>query len=407
MILHASQYAEKDISIDTWTEPPPSGLIEYGFHFYMCYVQLAGAFGLAVSNLASALLVLLIVLYLYEAGSRAIAVIRLVAYPLACGVAYTFIQLFFFEESFIQTVRPFLIWMLTVVLVQSLTLRKNFLFRFAVVMLLIGSAALPYLSRTANQRVGLDSAIGFGQANAMGEWYGFCALYFVVLAYTTRANTLRLLSLSIGVGCSYVMMLTVSRGALLATAVAIVVASRHLLKRGFLPVLLVVCMGAMVVASGMFDQSIQSYSQRGAEETGRLAVWPLIIDSFLDSPFIGVGDSNVGANPPGRHFVRPHNAFLYIAQSSGVVPLALFIAYWIRSGRAAHQADVVSPDAAFYFPLLTFTFITVNLSGATFMTFWAIVSLAIPMTAIVHRHAMGLPTQLNTPVRTTRLEIAK
>ena len=287
-----------------------------------------------------------------------------------------------------MAVRPFPTWMLTLVLVQSLALRTNFLHRFALVMFFIGLAALPFISQQTeqDQRVSLQSGIGFSNSNSMGEWYGFCALYFVVLAATSRKNAIRILSLPIAVGCLYVVTLTVSRGALLATAVAIVIASRHLLQRAFLPVLLVVCIGTIVVELGVFEKSAQLYSARGTEDSGRLAVWPLIIDSFLDSPLIGVGHSHVGATAVGRSFVKPHNGFLYLAQSSGIVPLALFIAYWLRSGWAALQADVgKSPDAAFYLPMLAFTFITVNLSGLTFMTFWAIVSLAIPMTAGVRR----------------------
>jgi O-antigen ligase len=377
----------------------------------MSYILLGGVFELQVSNLASALLVLLIFLCLYEIGSQAFTVIRVVAFPLACGITYVFIQLVLHEESLTQAVRPFLLWMLTLVLIQSLALRKSFLHRFAVVMFLIGLAALPYLSfyQTGKyQAAGLDRAIGFGQINAMGEWYGFCALYFVVVACTTRKNALRILSVTIAVGCLYLVTLTVSRGALLATTVGIVVASRHLLKRGFLPVLLVACIGSIVVALGVFDQSVQSYNTRGAEDTGRLAVWPLIIDSFLDSPLTGVGHSNIGATPPGGHFVSPHNGFLYIAQSSGIVPLALFIAYWLRSGWAAHQADVAkSPNSEFYFPLLAFTFITANLSGLTFMTFWAIVSLAIPVTETVQRQALDIRGQLNRGGGTARFETAK
>ena len=72
-----------------------------------------------------------------------------------------------------MTVRPFLIWMLTLVLVQSLALRANFLHRFALVMLFIGLAALPYLHfinlETGQvQRAGLDRGIGFGQ----DQWHG-------------------------------------------------------------------------------------------------------------------------------------------------------------------------------------------------------------------------------------------
>ncbi|MEP6958915.1 MAG: O-antigen ligase family protein [Nitrospirota bacterium] len=406
MNTHTSQYEEKIIPAGTPTVSAPSGLIEYGFYFYMCYTLLGGFFGLFVSNLASAVLILLVFFCLWEVGSQIIPVIRVIALPLGCGIAYSFIQLVFFEEPLTTTVRLFLIWMFVLFLIQLLALRANFLHRFALVMFFIGLAALPnissYQSQTEGgtmQRVVLDRAIGFSHPNQMGAWYGFCTVYFVVLGITTKTTILRILSWLSAVGCLYVVTLTVSRGALLAVAVAIVVAGRQFLKRGFIPVLLVVCIGSIVVALGVFEQTAQLYARRGAEDTGRMAVWPLIIDSFLDSPLIGVGHTNAGATPVGRHWVTPHNGFLYLAQSSGVVPLALFIAYWLRVGRAALQADVrKSPEAVFYFPLLAYSFVETNVSAFFFMELWATVSLAIPMTVGLRRQASDLSGQVKRGV---------
>ena len=396
MNTHASPYAKKVIPAGTWTVSTPSGIVEYGFYFYMFYMLLGGFFGLFVNNLASALLVLLVFVCLYEIGSQAMTVIRLAAFPLGCGVAYTFIQLVLHEESITGTVRPFLLWMLVLFLVQSLALRANFLHRFVLVMFFIGLIALPYLSSyQAETKVGtmqravLDKAIGFSHTNSIAAWYGFCAVYFVVLGITIRTNALRILYWLMAGVCLYVVTLTVSRGALLAIAIAVVIGGRHLLKNGFIPILILACIGAIVIELGVFEQTAKFYAERGSEDTGRIAVWPLIIDSFLNSPLIGVGQAHVGATPYGRHHVTPHNGFLSLAQSSGVVPLALFIAYWLSAGRAAFQADVgKSPDAVCYLPLLAFTFITVNAGEFTFMEYWAIVSLAIPMTEGLRRQAL-------------------
>jgi len=415
MIRHTSQYAEKVNPVGKSAVSTPSRVVEYGFYLYMCYFLLGGAYGLFVNNLASALLVVLVLLCLYEVGFQAIPVIRLLAFPLGCGVAYTCIQLFFFESAVTVTVRPFLIWMMTLVLVQSLALRANFLHRFVLVMFFIGLAALPYLSfneygTQAGKmlRAQIDGGIEFGHTNAVGNWYGFCAVYFLLRGWIARTSALRSLSWLIAVGCLYVVTLTVSRGALLAVAIAIVMASRHVLKNGLLPLLLAACVGWIVLELGIFEQATQVYAERGTEDSGRLAVWPLIIDSFLDSPWIGVGDANTGAITARGTFVTPHNGFLYLAQSSGIVPLALFIAYWLRAGRAAFQADVgKSPDAIFYLPFFTFSFITVNASNVIFLQLWVIVSLAIPLTVSVKRQAVDIPGQVKRGVEAARFEIAK
>jgi O-antigen ligase len=387
MITQAPRYEEQVIPSGSLTVSPPSGFLEYGFYLYMLYVLLGGAFGLFINNLASGLLILLLILCLSELGVQVISVIKVLAFPLGCGVALVFIQLFFFDESIMGTVRPFLIWMVLQVLIQVLTVRVHFLHRFVVLMLFIGMAALPYLSfyeadvkGGTMQRAVLDRAIGFSQTNEMGAWYGFCAVYFMVLGASAKTYSARTLFWVIAFGCSYTVTLTVSRGALLAAAVAFVVASRNFLKAGFLPILLLVCLATIVIGLGIFEQTTQFYAARGAEDTGRLATWPLIIDSFLDSPLIGVGSSHVGATPTGRHMVTPHNGFLQIAQSSGVVPLALFMAYWLRSASAAFRnAAGKSPESIFYLPLMAYTFIETNLSAFAFMNPWAIVSLALPM----------------------------
>jgi O-antigen ligase len=389
MISGESSYAQKIIPVPTQALSPPSGLVEYGFYCYMLYLLVGGLFGLALNNLASGLLILLFIFTLSEVGSQTRSVISIIAFPLNCGVTYIFIQLVFFDESLIETVRPFLIWMLSLFIIQVLTLRENFLHRFVLVMSLIGLIALPYLSfyeagtqsSMATQRAVLDKGIGFSQTNEMGAWYGFCAVYFVLLGVVARTHVSRNISWLIAVGCVYMVTLTVSRGSLLATALGSVIAIRHLLKRGFIPILLLACVVAIVIGMGLFDNTIRFYSARGTEDTGRLAVWPLIIDSFLASPLIGVGHSHVGATPEAGHFVTPHNGFLYIAQSSGIVTLTLFMAYWWRAGRAALQlAGGTSPYAAYCLPLFVYTLITANLGAFTFMNLWAIVALALPMT---------------------------
>jgi hypothetical protein len=385
MISQASEYTQKVMPVATRALSPPSGFVEYGFYCYMVYVLMGGVFGLALNNLASGWLILLFIFTLSEVGYQTKDVISILAFPLGCGVTYIFIQLVIFDESLMEVVRPYLIWMLSLFIIQLLTLRENFLHRFMVVMLLIGLAALPYLSfyqaGAAMQRAVLDSGIGFSQTNEMGAWYGFCALYFVVFGVTARTHFSRNLAWLIAVGCIYMVTLTVSRGSLVATALGSVIASRHLLKRGFVPILLLSGVVGSVIGLGIFDDTIRFYSVRGTEDTGRLAVWPLIIDSFLSSPLIGVGHSHVGATPAGKHFVTPHNGFLYTAQSSGIVTIALFMAYWWRAGRIALRVTGgTSPYAVYCLPMFVYALITANLGAFTFMHMWAIVSLALPMT---------------------------
>jgi O-antigen ligase len=395
MNMHVSQYQDEALSPSADAIPAPSSLIEYGLYFYMFYTLVGGVWGLFVNNLASAVLILLLLLSLSELGSQVMAAIKLLAFPLGCGVAFIFIQFFFFEELETETVRAFLIWMLLSFLLQLLTQRANFLHRFCMVMIVIGLVALPYISfyqaGEAMQRAKINRAIGFGHTNAMGEWYGFCAVYLMLAGWTVRTNGVRLLAWMGAVLCAYIVTLTVSRGALLAVAIAIALGSRNFLKNGFLPILLSLCIGGLVIELGVFEQSARLYAARGAEESGRLAVWPLILESFYNSPWIGIGSSQVGAVTVSGRFVTPHNGFLYIAQASGIVPLLLFAAYWVRVARVAFKANAgLDSDKIFYLPFIAYSIIVVNLGNLTFMQLPVIASLAFPMVADLKRRTMNI-----------------
>src|SRR6476660_4348025 len=177
MNMHGSQYRGEDVLPRAVAVPAPSAFIEYGLYFYMVYTLVGGVWGLFVNNFASGLLILLLILTLSELGPQAITVIKILAFPLGCSIAFLFIQLFFFEELGTEMVRSFLIWMLLLFLIQVLAQRDNFLHRFVMVMVVIGLVALPYLSfyqyGESMQRAKIDRAIGFGHTNAMGKWYGF------------------------------------------------------------------------------------------------------------------------------------------------------------------------------------------------------------------------------------------
>ena len=187
------------------------------------------------------------------------------------------------------------------------------------------------------------------------------------------------------VGSLYVVTLTVSRGALLALAVSLLIAGRRLLKVGLSPVLLLAGLLLGLTELGVFDRAFHAYDIRANEESGRFKVWPLLIEQFLNSPFIGNGASNAGAVLNTGKFVTPHNSFLLFAVASGIVPLVLFATYCFGSGMAARRAEHSDQNSMFYLPLVVYTVLITFAGNLDFMTPWAIVSLAVPVAAIVHQ----------------------
>jgi O-antigen ligase len=293
------------------------------------------------------------------------------------------IQILLYGDSILTNEsRNFVTWMLALVVVQSLALRPGFLHRFAIALFLIGICMLPYLqvSESDADRFRLDRSVGFSNANDLGAFFGFFCLYFIIAAIENRQVLTRFACGLGAIGSLYVVGLTVSRGPLFAIAVAAVVGGRRFLKRGFIPLLVLVLLAWVAYLSGLFDQALASYQNRFGQETGRLQVWPLALERFWDSPWFGVGVSNVATDVPGRKPVTPHNGFLHVGLSSGLVPLLFFVAYWWRSGRAAlAKARQPSRDARFQIPLWLYAFLITFQLGVAFMAPWSIVILGVAM----------------------------
>src|SRR5262249_17959938 len=151
--------------------------------------------------------------------------------------------------------------------------------------------------------------------------------------------------------------------------------------RSFLPLLSVCVLVWILYISGIFDQAATSYSARATTETGRLLVWPLAIERFLDSPLYGVGVSNLDTYlPTHNRSITQHNSFLFIALASGIVPLLFYALYWWRAVRGAWRTQIVlAAESPFCIPLTLYAFLLALEGNLSFMKPWAVVILALAM----------------------------
>jgi O-antigen ligase len=164
---------------------------------------------------------------------------------------------------------------------------------------------------------------------------------------------------------------------LIGVTLAIVVALRSVLRRGFIPVLLLCVLLGAIYESGVFDTAISNYSSRGMVETGRERLWPAAVERILSSPVVGVGISNVGLDVLGSgHTNPPHNSFLWFALASGFFPFALYCAFWIQAlKRSLHTQDV--RDGPFRLPYLIFAFGAAMFGDSGFMSSWALLAFSV------------------------------
>jgi hypothetical protein len=388
--------------------PPRS--FEYLFYVQVFYSIMGPIVGISISMLGLTMLLGIGALCMIRMGEHFLELVRPVSLALASGVSFIAVQTVVHGQSLTgDYVREFVPWMIGTVVIQYLAMRQGFLNRFSLLVFLIGVSTLPFARSFANDqsRVGLDKAITIANPNDLGAWFGFCCVYFAVLGFETRRLWVGAAAWSAAVASLLVVGLTVSRTPLFAAAVSILFAFRRVLKRGFLPVISVAVIAWFAYGLGLFDRAAGLYAQRGMEETGRFLIWPLAIRRFLDVPFTGVGINHVATYLPRSGFaVTPHNGLIFLALSSGIVPVGFFIAYWIGLYSKVFKASAAGQqDAALYLPLLIYsTFIMLSLNQA-FMVSWMMGTLgSITATAFVTRATRGfrrrqhvtLPTSMPT-----------
>ena len=302
-----------------------------------------------------------------------LAAFQTIKFPVAFALSSIAVQVLVHGESVMADhVRALINFINTLIVIQTLTLRPGFLNRYMIVMLLNGLSLLPLLRIEALPggvaRADLDRSLGssaLSNANALGANFGFYAAYFTILGLEGKRDAVRLLSWVIALGCLFVVGLTVSRSALLAFALAMVVLFRHLLKYGLFPIIIIILLSAFLFSSGLFSKAEESYTERGTEETGRLLVWPLVVERFFDNVLTGVGDSEVETYivEIGKG-ITPHNSFLFVGLTSGIVPLLFFAVWWLKVAAGAVRLERANaPSSRFYLPLLIYCFVQANFAN--------------------------------------------
>jgi O-antigen ligase len=261
-----------------------------------------------------------------------------------------------------EMIRTFILWMFGMIIVQSLCLRRGFLQRCTMVIFILGASVVPFIafSDQGVYRAGINVAVSgnLTNANGLAGWFGFCVVSLAISALeTTRGIAMRIFYGLAAVGSLLIVGLTVSRGAMLGCALALTVAFRRFLKRAFVPALLLIIFAGALVMSGLFDRSISNYEERGMEETGRLIMWPLIIERILESPIVGFGNNIMTFIPDQRDPIPPHNSFLFFALSTGIVPFAFYVAFWVRAGWRSFSHMDQSKFAPFRLPFLLYLFV--------------------------------------------------
>lgn len=344
---------------------PPAAL-EYAFYLYMAYSYVAEMLDISIPLLGAITLTGLAALCIRHLGFR-LAAFKPIKIPLIYALSSMAIQVLVHNESIMsESVRALINFINFIIVMLTLSLRPGFFNRYIIVLLFDCLSVLPFLTlsdaASAVARANIEAPSTLSNANSLGGNFGFIAAYFIMLGFEGKRDGVRLLLWVIAVGCLFVVGLSVSRGALLSFALAIVVFFRHLLKYGLFPVTVLILLSGFLFFSGLFSRAVQSYTARATEETGRETIWPAVVERIRDNLLTGVGDSEVERYVPELgEKVTPHNTFLKIGLGSGIVPLLFFAAFWLKAGRAAVTLEQTkAPGARCWLPLLTYCFVNAN-----------------------------------------------
>jgi O-antigen ligase len=368
---------------------PLSIYAEYFYYALLVNAIMADGWGISVPFIGAGAMVLLAAYCLHKLNGPFSPNYVSLRLPVTCAISVLVIRLVVHQDPLmVSDNRNLVMWIAQLFIIQSLLVRAGFLHRFGLAAFLIGLSLLPHVNLNYSgavdgvQRAGLEHVFGYANPNDFAAWFGFCCVYFFVRStQKTQSNSQRLVLLIAAAGSLFIVGLTVSRTVMGAIAIAAIIALRTSLKRGFLPVLLVAIVGFGFFVSGMFERAIGLYEERGLEDSGRFALWPLAFGRLIESPLAGVDDIATYV-PEFAKEITPHNGFLHIGLSAGVFPLLLFTAYWIKAFMGAYQLSKTEiQDATFQLPLMIYTIITSSFVATGFMYPWAMVVLCNAGTA--------------------------
>ena len=362
----------------------PSWRVECAYYLATIYSIAAPVVGLEVPALAGAMVLAIAATCIRQLWASLKVIYGPITLLLACAISFLCVQIVVHDVSITdQTIRPFILWIFGLIIIQALCLRRGFFLRYPFFLFVVSAATLPFLKFDPEKAGSAHLDIGTGLAG-----FGFCAVFFAILGYESRQRFFQIGAWLTAVGCALLMTFTIGRTDLVATALALTVGLRRLLKRGFAPVLALVILAGIIYASGLFDAAFSNYAERGMEETGREILWAAAIDRIFSSPLVslfGVGEPHILFELVPGKYSPPHNAFLHFALSSGVLPFAFFLGFWIQAAwRSAHaKGQEANP---FRIPYLIFFFLHMMAGDLGFMSPAGLFGLSVAAgSAVVYR----------------------
>lgn len=245
-------------------------------------------------------------------------------------------------NSCVSFLKIMIFYYLIVSLIDTRKRLIQFLVVFAIMIAYIGADAFQgYLTGDYIHRMNMDRLTGStsagGDPNTLATTLLTAVPLFVVLGFYFRNWPVKMAFFFMGLGMVALVTITGSRGSIVALA-GITFGGILLTQRKVLVLLIVISLGI----GGWFLLPAQ-YQARYAglleisddldeASSGRWTIWQHGVEMFLRRPLFGVGaGAFVWANRSGDfgppNSLQPHNLFIQIAATTGIIGLAVWLAF--------------------------------------------------------------------------------
>src|SRR5713101_4597631 len=124
----------------------PPEIVEFAYYAVLVYSMLAPGLGIQIPLFSGGMLLVLAAVCVIQVGTQATAVYAPIRLPLACAMCFLVVDVTVHGGSIMSDLsRAFITWILAVIIIQSLSLRRGFLHRCALVLFVIGLTTVPFL----------------------------------------------------------------------------------------------------------------------------------------------------------------------------------------------------------------------------------------------------------------------
>ncbi len=278
------------------------------------------------------------------------------------GIMYISVFTSYEQSATIEICKEFLKTLIFFFLIVSLVdTYKKFVAFMVVYIIMIGKIAFDafnqYLSGSFVHTMGVDRLVGTtsagGDPNAIAATMAITIPIVVATAFYARNYLIKGTMVILGLGMTYLITITGSRGGMLAFMGALIGGFLYVRHKFFTALLVVACLiAAWFVLPDQYRERYETLVEVdnvNDTSSGRWEIWMAGVNMIAARPILGIGAGAfrwAAASPEygfGR-FMQAHNLIIQIAATTGLVGLFVWLGFMFNFGKKVRQIVLLSQD---------------------------------------------------------------